>query len=76
VPVINGAPVSLQTLGVVLTAPNVFFPEGPQVGGFTAAVGLTQPGVVQNLTVKMSGDPDCTADSTIDAVRIMIERAA
>jgi hypothetical protein len=51
------------------------FPNGEPVAGLSAPVGLTQPGAAQRISVKVFGDSDCTANSTVGAVRVVVERS-
>lgn len=51
------------------------FPNGEPVARLSAPVGLTQPGAGQQISVKVFGDSDCTANSTLNAVRVVVERS-
>jgi hypothetical protein len=47
-------------------APTAEEPSGLRpVGGVTAPLGLTSPGVAQTVSVKVRGDTDCTSASTV-----------
>jgi hypothetical protein len=78
-PFVNGNPLLIGELSV-LESPDVP-PEPPFGAGIPQAdlafpVGLTQPGVPQNITLEMFGDEtDCTSGSTLDQVAIVATQA-
>jgi len=77
VPYVNGSPweVAEGNLTVHAFAPTADAPTGlSPVSGATAPIGLTAPGVTQTVSVKLVGDPDCTAASAV-SVGIAVTQA-
>jgi hypothetical protein len=77
VPFVNGSEwdVAEGTLRVRAFAPTADQPSGliPVTGG-TAPLGLTSPGAPQTVSIKVFGDPQCTASSTV-SVAIAVTQA-
>jgi hypothetical protein len=65
------------TGSTVLLAPGAVpvVPQGVSDGGGLAMVGRTQPGVTQVIGAGVLGNSSCTADSRIDAIRVVVLRA-
>lgn len=75
-PSINGSP-SLAGEPLVLvsppTPPEPPFPNGISRASLSFPLGLTEPGVPQNITLQALGSPGkCTADSRIDQVAVVV----
>lgn len=77
VPFVNGSPWEIAQGGLSVRAfkPDADRPTGlsPVTGG-TGPIGLTAPGVTQTVSVKLFGDPNCTASSTV-SVGIAVTQA-
>ena len=77
VPFVNGSEWDVAEGALVLRAfaPTAERPTGliPLSGG-TGPIGLTSPGVAQTVSVKVFGDPQCTATSTV-SVAIAVTQA-
>jgi hypothetical protein len=78
VPLINGVPALISAELLFLAAPdnppNPIIPNGILVSDLMQPIGLTQPGKAQTVTLKYEGDKDCTADSQIDQVAVVVTR--
>jgi hypothetical protein len=77
VPFVNGSrwEVAEGTLALRAFAPTASQPTGlVPVTGATGPIGLTSPGVAQTVSVKVFGDPECTAGSTV-SVAIAVTQA-
>lgn len=62
-------------LAVSATEPTPEEPSGLRpVAGATAPLGMTSPGVAQNVSLQLFGDPDCAEGSTVSAA-IAVTRA-
>jgi hypothetical protein len=76
-PFVNGSEwdIAEGTLRLRAFAPTAEQPTGlVPVTGATAPLGLTSPGVAQTVSVKLLGDPNCTASSTV-SVGIAVTQA-
>jgi hypothetical protein len=78
-PIINGSPLLIgELLGLISPdiPPEPIFPNGIPKAGLSFPVGLTQPGVAQNITLKVFGNKeDCTSASTLDQVAVVATQA-
>jgi hypothetical protein len=77
VPFVNGSPwdIAQGNLSVRAFKADADRPTGlSPVSGGTAPIGLTAPGVTQTVSVKLFGDPNCTAGSTV-SVGIAVTQA-
>jgi hypothetical protein len=74
-PFVNGSPWVQGNLSVRAFKPDADRPTGlSPVSGATGPIGLTAPGVTQTVSVKLFGDPNCTAGSTV-SVGIAVTQA-
>lgn len=76
-PYVNGDAFEMAQgfLAVSATEPAPEDPSGLRpVTGATAPLGMTSPGVSQDVAIKLLGDPDCTEGSTV-SVAIAVTRA-
>jgi hypothetical protein len=77
VPFVNGSEwdVAEGALALRAFAPTAERPTGlVPISGGTGPLGLTSPGIAQTVSVKVFGDPECTATSTV-SVGIAITQA-
>lgn len=77
-PVVNGNPLLIGELFVLQSPdipPSPPFPNGFPRADITFPVGLTQPGIPQNITLEMLGSTECTSASTVDQVAIVAMQA-
>jgi hypothetical protein len=78
IPVSNGKIINAVSGVVALLAPDpssTSIPEGIPLADASTPVGLDQPGVPQQLSLKIQRDPDCTPASQIDSVKVVVTEA-
>jgi hypothetical protein len=75
-PLVNGAPLG-QNSAPTLFAPgsDPVVPNGIQHSGAAVAWGLTTAGATQHISAEIIGSSNCGADSRIDSIQVVVERA-